>query len=217
MRIAYVDGYKIRQTLDTDFNVIHLSGDDATQYSPKFYIPEDQVWIDHRFRTETEYLLEVELDWFGKKNGSYQEIRKLAQERVRKLGPPPKYVVRSSRKEDIRIRYVDGAVVRRYLDPEFVCGGHDLVYEYVPKNEIWIDSHMDKRDFKHVLLHETTERKLMSQGMDYDPAHEFATATERLSRREDGGLYPGEPGYRRGLSPAAFIKQFIISYATIEG
>ncbi len=213
MKIAYVDGFKIRQTLDTDFNVIHEHEDDPTQYSPKFYIPRGEVWIDHRYKKEAKYLLKIELDWFGAKSGSYHEARKRAIERVRALGRPPAFIKKTTRQKGLNIRYVDGAIIRKYLDPQFYCGGHELVYEYVPINEIWIDVAMDPRDWPHILLHEITERGLMAKGMAYDPAHEFATATERLSRRDCGGIYPGEPGYPRGLKHADFLKKYVKSYS----
>lgn len=213
MKIAYVDGYKIRQTLDTDFNVIHTHAEDPTQYSPKFYIPDDEIWIDLKFKKETAHLLKVELDWFGKKTGSYHEMRKQALKKVQTNDKPPKFVIKSQKKDGMTIRYVNGSIVRKYIDPEFICGGHDLVYEYVPKNEIWIDSFHDKRDYPHILLHEMTERNLMSAGMSYDSAHEFATAAERLSRRAAGGIYPGDEGYKRGLTKTQFLQQYIKSYA----
>jgi len=217
MRIAFVDGYRIRQTLDTDFNVIHVHEDDPTQYSPKFYIPRGEVWIDSRFKREAKYLLKVELEWLGDNRVPYHELRKRVDERVQKLGKPPKFVKRSAKRDGLTVRYVDGSIVRRFLDPEFVCGGHDLVYGYIPKKEVWIDALMDPRDISPVLLHETTERGLMAKGTPYDAAHEFATATERLARRNHGALYPGEPGYERGLTKTEFSRLYVKSYATIKG
>lgn len=217
MKIAYVDGYKIRQTLDTDFNLVHLHVDDPTEYSPKFYIPRGEIWIDHRFKKETSHLLKFELRWYGKQNGTYHEIRKRDLKNAKHLGDAPDFVIKTQKKNRLAIRHVDGSIVRKYIDPEWVCGGHDFVYGYIPKNEIWIDSLMDPRDLPHVLLHETIERNLMSAGMSYEPAHEFATAGERLSRRSAGGIYPGDPGYKRGLTKEQFMKKYVKSYKTVKG
>lgn len=213
MKVAFVDAYKIRQTLDTDFNVIHTHETDPTQYSPKFYIPKGEVWIDHRFKKEAKYLLKVELDWFAAKNGPYHELREKVNALVRKNGKPPKFIRKSSKKDDLMIRYVDGSIIRRYIDPQFVCGGHGLVYDYVPKGEIWVDVLMDKRDIGPVTTHEITEYRLMQDGLDYDRAHDFATVAEKIVRMEHGAKYPGEPGYERGLTKKEFVDKYVKSYA----
>lgn len=216
MRIAYVDGYKIRQTLDTDFGAIHSHSTNPTQYSPKFYIPKGEVWIDHRFKKETEFLLKEDA-WYRSITKNYHLARKNRMEKLRQTGEPPAFIKRKTRTQGLNIVYVDGAVIRQYLDFEFVCGGHDLVYDYIPAKTIWLDVTMDPRDLPPTLLHEMTERELMAKGMKYESAHEFATATERLMRRAHGGLYQGDPGYPLGLTQERFIKKYVKCYATLKG
>ncbi|MDZ4385043.1 MAG: hypothetical protein U0944_01355, partial [Candidatus Moranbacteria bacterium] len=89
-----------------------------------------------------------------------------------------------------------GREVRAKLDPDFFLGGHNLVYGYVPKNEIWIDDAQDGREIKYTLLHELHEAKLMEKGTSYDNAHDFSLATEKAARRNDGfGHYPKDSGF----------------------
>ena len=106
---------------------------------------------------------------------------------------------------------VDGSIVRRYLDPEFILGGHDLVYSYVPANTIWLDAHMDPREMPYILLHEETERRLMSQKESYDFAHEIATVTDKEARRRGcKAKYPGDADYPwRGLSNQEILKKYV--------
>jgi len=182
MELKYVDGYKIRQTLDPDFNVIHYYKPEIASPDSKFYIPQGEIWLDSCFKDEENYL-----KTFLMENLSRAEAKKLCKE-----GQAPDFVIREENENDIKIQYVDGKIIREYFDPYFVMGGHDLVYPYVPAKTIWIDNKIDKRDIPHVLIHESTERKLMSEGKTYDVAHDFATAAEKESRRADGGTYMGD-------------------------
>lgn len=86
----------------------------------------------------------------------------------------------------LTVNYVDGSEVRKKLDPYFMLGGHDLIYAYIPKNNIWIDLRVHPKDLKYTLIHEMDERARMSKGMAYHDAHDFAIAAERAARRKDG-------------------------------
>jgi hypothetical protein len=79
---------------------------------------------------------------------------------------------------------VDGRRVRDLYDPDFIEGGHDLVYRYVGPDEIWIDRDVPVDERPFVVAHEAVERRLMGQGMAYGPAHEQASQHEwRLRQR----------------------------------
>ena len=43
-----------------------------------------------------------------------------------------------------------------------------MVYNFIPKNEIWIDDDLYKKEIPFVLIHELHERWLMSKGWKYD-------------------------------------------------
>ncbi|MBI3963806.1 MAG: hypothetical protein HY341_02290 [Candidatus Kerfeldbacteria bacterium] len=84
-------------------------------------------------------------------------------------------------------------LVRQYLDPDFIFGGHALVYSYIPSGELWLDALQDPREAPYHLLHERTEYTLMRKGVPYDSAHDLATAADKAERRKDGiGRYPGD-------------------------
>jgi len=193
MKIKFVDGYKIRNTIDPDFTDIHFHS--LTGFAPKYYIPEGEVWVERKLRDEVEFLMKRErmLDRLMK-NKSYQEARRILRRRHTEKGPVPNFVRRQKTlKGGTIVKYVDGGIVRRYLDPEYVLGGHGYVYDYIPKGEIWIDAKMDRREFKYTLLHERTEMERMIVGESYDIAHDYATVTEKEKRRLDKvGKYPGD-------------------------
>src|SRR3989338_10767223 len=55
--VMLVDGILIRDTLDTDFNIAHRSGMELRSFAPKFYIPNNEVWVDWPYADEVDYLL----------------------------------------------------------------------------------------------------------------------------------------------------------------
>jgi hypothetical protein len=55
------------------------------------------------------------------------------------------------------------------------------------KKVLLVDSNIHPRCWAFILLHEGFERRLMSQGMSYDAAHERANRMEREAR--GGGTY----------------------------
>jgi len=185
MELVYVDGYKIRQNLDPDFTIIHFRNPDPTVFDSRWYIPEGEIWFDHFFKGEEDFLKEILLSGLTDR----EEIKK----HFCKKGKPGNFIVREEIKNSLKIQHVDGKTVREYIDPEFVFGGHDLVYSYVPEKTVWIDNRMDPRDIPHTLLHELTERKIMAdEKKSYDVAHDYATAAEKESRRLAGGAYIGD-------------------------
>jgi hypothetical protein len=83
----------------------------------------------------------------------------------------------------LKIRLVDGMKVRNKLDVGFVFGGNDKAYDYIPKNEIWIEKAVPKGERKYILLHEFAERSLMKHGMGYGKAHMIANQIENFQRK----------------------------------
>ena len=210
-----VDGYLIRNTIDTDFNIIHRHGTDIDCFSPKFYIPEDEVWIDHRYADEADFLIAADRIVEKIHAGSRTElIRKLREMGILKQGPPPLFVGRKEIHGPLIICFVDGKIVREYIDSEFVLGGHDLVYQYIPKNEVWIDAKIEPREIPFIVAHEVEERTRMEkEHLSYGIAHEYATVIERaLRRKHDNVDFPGEPGFPLShLSPQEIIQRFYVA------
>lgn len=211
-KFVFVDGMRIRCTLDDDFAVLHTHNHKISSYSPKFYIPEGEIWVDHRFRDETDFFMKLEEYPAPSAELSYDEIRARMKQELRLKGNPPNMVLkRTTTDEGLNICLVDGALVRQYLDPEFVFGGHHFVYNYIPLAEVWIDSAIDPREIPYIIEHELVERDHMSEGIHYDIAHEFATVADKKMRRADGFAYSGDANYPwRGLSNQEIIQQFYV-------
>ncbi len=198
--IRFVDGYAIRQFFDTDFNSFHFNQGDSLNFDSKRYIPKGEAWCDAALKDEVAFLAKVELSTISSRA---QAVKKFTQK-----GVIPDFKIHKSRQGKNNIVLVDGSIVRQYIDPWFVCGGHAYVYAYIPQNEIWIDAKMDARDIPHVIVHEALEQNLMHlKKKTYDSAHEYATVAERESRRTAGGSYPGEDAF-----PFVSLKKMIQSF-----
>lgn len=183
MKIKLVDGFKIRNTEDIDFSVI---GDNSVYP----YIKRGETWFDKSFEKEKDFFVKLfkKRKFLTKKYG-YEKAKEM-------LRPKPKNVADLRLKllgknKKTKIYLSDGAKLRQNLDPSFCFGGHFKVYDYIPKGEVWIDNATQEKERKYVLVHELYELQLMSQGKNYNNAHDFANAAEKEARRNDGvAVYP---------------------------
>ena len=67
-------------------------------------------------------------------------------------------------------------------------GGHGYVYDYVPKDEIWIDENLKDKpdDMEATIKHEVFEvRKMRDEGLTYEQAHELANNIEKRERQKE--------------------------------
>src|SRR3989344_4881165 len=218
MNLRLVDGYLIRQTLDDDFHALHASARGGPFYfDRKLYIPENEMLLDLRFKNEQLFLLDVfeasEKQHISKTR-TYAMLRDELKKEfcIKESIPEFKKLIR--KENDLKIMLVDGSLVRKYFDPEFVSGGHRFVYDYIPESEIWEDVLQDKREIEAGVLHEQIEYMHMKDGASYDLAHEYARVHERQWRREHGGGYNGdahEPGFPwTGQNIEEIIKNYYV-------
>lgn len=130
-----------------------------------------------------------------------REIQEKAKEKDKSFKLSGKWKEFVREQEGYRIFRVDGKWVRTNLCVYFGHGGHGLVHEFIPVDEIWIDSHhydegvtglckcvckikernqeVTKNYFDSSVIHEITEINLMKKGMIYEEAHEIALEKER--------------------------------------
>lgn len=224
-QVWLVDGEYVRKNIDEEF----------TNYGQHYrfdFIPEDELWLDRDAATSDEIpffidhlLLERRLMQGGMK---YDEALAEADqaertERVRagdmdteslgtlKPGEAHEQLLETL-PDDTEIWLVDGELVRSTVDTDFTEGGHGYVYDFVPKDEVWLDDVLepDERDF--VLLHELYERNCMEGGEDYDSAHVKASEIEHKCRENPDTLAAA----LAGQSVHAVKKQIIKSYTTTD-
>lgn len=195
IEIWLVDGSQIRRDLDEEF----------TNFGQHFRfkcIPENEFWIDKEAvpderRFFIDHLLE---EWqLMKKGMSFKDASDAANIKERternKAGDFKKFFDEKIKekihcrllkkdKAGISIWLVDGRLIRSTLDIEFTEGGHDLVYDFVPPHEVWIDNDLSAEERPYIILHETYERSLMEEGLPYRQAHRKASRLEWQSRQD---------------------------------
>lgn len=192
-----VDGFYIRKNIEINFN-------NFGQHYRFNFIPEKEFWIDVQMTGGEENLfiehliLENRLMAEGKSfNDAAEEANKLEEE-MRLEDPKvfdlksrfkaePEAVYKEIRKEylekysnkSVRTYLVDSGLVRGVFYNDWVSGGHDKVYSFVPSGEVWIDDDITPEERNFVMLHELHERHLMDKGSDYPPAHDSACKIEK--------------------------------------
>jgi hypothetical protein len=83
----------------------------------------------------------------------------------------------------VRVVIVDGTKIRNEKAVNFVFGGSDMAYSFIPKNQIWIEKSVPKKERKFILMHEFSERDMMKHGFNYNHAHLIANQIEDFSRK----------------------------------
>ncbi|CAN5464884.1 hypothetical protein BH10BAC5_BH10BAC5_11830 [soil metagenome] len=79
---------------------------------------------------------------------------------------------------------VDGEKVRNEILPDFIFGGNEMRYPFIPKNEIWISNDIPAIEYETTLEHEINERDLMRDlGWSYANAHDSSLQIEIKLRR----------------------------------
>ena len=198
-----VNGSYIRRNLDEEFSNFGHHWSIAS-------IPKDEIWLDQEADPDEQRFfvahatLERALMARGKDYDTARAAGNLAERRLREKSgdiqkvAPGKSLPQAARVHlrlwktlgnGVQVWFVKGRLVRSVFDIEFTEGGHEHVYEYIPKNEIWIDDdcHDDENSF--VLFHEMHERNLMADGMDYDAAHEESSRLEKRYRLHPDQLH----------------------------
>ncbi len=81
--------------------------------------------------------------------------------------------------QPIDVWRVDGHLVRCYYKTDYTEGGHGYVYDWVPKDQIWVERDVDLAELPVVVSHEYTELRLMRDcQLNYDRAHAICSKVE---------------------------------------
>ncbi len=198
-----VDGEFVRDHLNEEFT-------NAGQHYRFSVIPTNEFWLDKEFDPGEApfYMHHLLVEWRLMRRGvSYVKALAYADrsERAERKKSGVMKRLRSKRlTEDVMnlihkkklatyqnglvVWLVRGELVRDFCYTDFTEGGHDYVYKFVPKNEVWIDDDLNAEERSFVLLHEVHERRLMADGMDYHHAHASASRLELRTRKESSVL-----------------------------
>jgi len=176
-----VDGEYVRNNIDVDFTNFghHYSydfipdcefwiGKENSLHEQRFYI--DHMLVEQRLMKEGR---EYEDAWGEADKVQRRERAKANHNKKVNISNDfiknnvHKRLMKKYSTENITVWLVHGKKVRDYIDVDFFGGGHDIVFSYIPKGEIWIDDDLFIQEQKYILLHEVVERNLMAKGHPY--------------------------------------------------
>src|SRR3989344_7757524 len=88
-RIRFVDGFKVRNHLDIEFNMLHGHGKKISEPNFKYYIPEGEWWCSAVHKDELDFIVQVEEFYYEWPEGmeTFTEFRKYQKEKL--CLPPP--------------------------------------------------------------------------------------------------------------------------------
>ncbi|MCR4327685.1 MAG: hypothetical protein NUV46_03840 [Nanoarchaeota archaeon] len=184
LKVWIVDGSYVRKNIDEEFTTC------GEHYVFK-KIPKNELWLDNGIDKDDEkyfidYVL-IEHNLMAKgysydttwregnrvqkrereKDKEFKKIKKLQSKESYKIIDKIHKKLLKKYSNNLQVWVVNGKIVRDLFFIDFVDGGHDKVYSFVPQNEIWLDNGISKKEIKFVLLHEAHERYLMSKGFNY--------------------------------------------------
>jgi len=196
--IWLVNGNLIRKEVDIEFA-------NFGQHYRFSFIPENEFWLDvEAVLNERPFFIEhLFIEWRLMKKGisyetalasaneaeTYERKKKEGYKKI--LGSEGTIIIEKIHKEllgqtedNISVWLVDGRIVRNNLNIDFSEGGHDLVYDFIPEKEVWIDDDVVKEERIYIILHELYERLLMKNGYSYSHSHGGVGETKGASEIE---------------------------------
>lgn len=198
-----VDGEYVRDRLSEEFTNF------AQHYRFRF-IPTNEFWIDKEYDPGEEdfFIHHLLVEWWLARQGmDYEKALGYADrsERAERRKSCPVCLkhtrgnaallkrIHKKRlaiyRNGLEVWLVRGELVRDFYFTDYSEGGHDKVYAFVPKGEIWIDDDLSPHERRFVLLHEVHERRLMADGWEYLSAHRSASEIEYACRHHPA-LFP---------------------------
>lgn len=194
-----VDGTFIREHIDEEFT-------NFGQHYQFHFIPKNEFWLDKESRRgEQRFLIDHLLvehrlmetgktyvqavtaaDRIEKREREKSAFMKAKLRIIPKNRGKAKLVHRQLLKRysnGFKVWLVDGELVRDLFFVEFTEGGHDKVYDFIPKNEVWLDDDNNPDEQEFILLHELHERNLMARGWSYNRSHNSSSKLEYYCRR----------------------------------
>ena len=168
-------------------------------------IPPNEIWLSNRVSEKEKFILidealhRIKCEARGMSPNQAYDValrhdRDIRQKLInsRQIDTPTSnpvsdsvYIKRFGTFKNINIFIVDGSIVRDYYKTDFVEGGHDYVYRFVPWGEIWIDVEVSKEERMFIVIHEIVERELMrDKHMPYEKAHSKASKFEWRLRQK---------------------------------
>ncbi len=92
------------------------------------------------------------------------------------------YLKKFSEVSGFKVFIVDGEYIRKNMDEEFTNFGQRYLFNFIPKNEFWIDKERISGEEKYYINSMLTINKLLAKGMKQDDAIKIADQKEKSER-----------------------------------
>jgi hypothetical protein len=96
------------------------------------------------------------------------------------------YIKKYSEISGFKVFIVDGEYIRDKLDEEFTNFGQHYQFDFIPKNEFWIDKERVGWEYKYYINSMLTINRLLKKGVNYRKAIKIADKEERSERAKSG-------------------------------
>jgi len=93
------------------------------------------------------------------------------------------YVKKINNVGDCAVWLVDGALIRKEVNENFVKCADSSQFGFVPKNEFWIDEDLDPKEYRYFIDRFIYEKGLLDSGENYVKADKKADEFERNERQ----------------------------------
>jgi hypothetical protein len=194
-KVYYVNGEAVRSISQSANEFIDFAIHD---HFPDI-IPKNEIWIDEIVKRPNDLLVFISQCLYEQKlidrkeKDTYKKALKMAKKTREILDGLPfhpnkpvskkiyisKYGTIDDGIDKITVWLVNGEIVRDEFKTDYVEGGNDAVYKWIPKNEIWIEDTMLPEEIPLIIIHEFVERELMKyKKMSYNKAHAIASKVD---------------------------------------
>ena len=102
--------------------------------------------------------------------------------------PKQPYITMIEERGDLKVWVVDGTYIRGHIDEEFTNYGQHYRFDYIPKDELWLDREAAQDETQFFIDHLLAEHRLMAKGASYEKAIVEADRVERKERRLAGDI-----------------------------
>lgn len=198
-----IDGYKIIYINAKKFRDSSLENEEFCNIAiyedfPKS-IKKDEIWIDDTILPkEVPAFLKGTLNrikFLSKDKNSKKALdlsrikeRYYRHEHPSKLQHKKLITIHEKDGNLINVFLVNGKAVRDNYRINFSQGGHSFVYDWIPKNEIWLEKE-EENELPYILAHEYTEMILMRDyNKKYEDAHKMASKAEMHYRKQKNSV-----------------------------
>ena len=93
------------------------------------------------------------------------------------------YIKKINTAGDSAVWLVDGALIRKEINENFVKCADNNQFNFVPKNEFWIDEDLDPKEYRYFIDRFIYEQGLMDSGKNYAKADKKADEFEKEERQ----------------------------------